>query len=149
MDREIKGLGPNELLLIAARGGDKVTLEFLLEQEGAVADSSDASGSTALIYAAKNGHNNIINILLKNWNASVDISDNDGRTALYYAAKHSYIMIIESLLKGGADPNKLDNQGKDPASVVVNPAAKKVIDDYIAKCEQADFDLMLNAMMGR
>ncbi|RMJ19326.1 hypothetical protein CDV36_000971 [Fusarium kuroshium] len=94
----------------AAYGGHEAVVSYLLEQD------SDASlltsnSSTALHFAARTGHIGIVRILVK---AGVLVrAENDAQhDSLMYAAIGGFHAIVAWLLVHGADPNKVDKEGK-------------------------------------
>ena len=89
----------------------KVDVIAALIKAGAVVNTRDNSGQTALHLAASNGNVDVIAALTKA-GADKNAKDNDGWTALHQAARYGKVDAIAALIKAGADVNAKDNDGK-------------------------------------
>lgn len=102
-------------LMIAAEGGDTVTVRKLIDV-GADIQKKSKTGYTALAFAAHNvGENGtgMVQILLDS-GATVDTMDIDGFTPLMFAVMGSdlfHACAVEMLLNANADPHRVDADG--------------------------------------
>jgi hypothetical protein len=106
--RTIEKLTQEELnyeFLLSARRGNIRLMRDLLE-EGALINSRDRQGRTALIEAARTGKLEVCQILIE-YGASVNLRDMYDGTALLYSSKAGYQEIINLLLKNGARNEQL------------------------------------------
>lgn len=106
--RTIEKLTQEELnyeFLLSARRGNIRLMRDLME-EGALINSRDRQGRTALIEAARTGKLEVCQILIE-YGASVNLRDMYDGTALLYASKAGYQDIINLLLKNGARNEQL------------------------------------------
>ncbi|XP_050300061.1 ankyrin repeat domain-containing protein 35 isoform X2 [Anthonomus grandis grandis] len=101
------------LLWAASAGSAKAILALV--RAGAIVESSDRDGLTALHCAASRGHTDCIDTLLTLCGASPDIIDSNGCTALHYAVTLGHADATALLLAHGADPNRQDRKGRSPA----------------------------------
>ena len=93
---------PPDPVIEAARRGDVVALERLLEQ-GADANSARGDGMTALHFAAELGHVEAVRILLQA-GADVAAGTRIGHyTPLHLASRGGHVAVAKSLLEAGAD----------------------------------------------
>eukprot|EP00811_Abedinium_folium_P008645 NODE_1798_length_2371_cov_9.468806.p1 GENE.NODE_1798_length_2371_cov_9.468806~~NODE_1798_length_2371_cov_9.468806.p1 ORF type:complete len:661 (+),score=99.06 NODE_1798_length_2371_cov_9.468806:126-1985(+) len=76
------------------------------------------SGRTALHKAALWGHVETIACLLYELKLDPNVADFSGDTALHEAARYGHKGVIDKLLAAGADPNKVNNDGKTCADLV-------------------------------
>ena len=99
------GAGPSpppDPIIEAARRGDVVELERLLEQ-GADVNSARGDGMTALHFAAQQGYVEAVRILLQA-GADVAAGTRIGHfTPLHLASRGGHVAVAESLLEAGAD----------------------------------------------
>lgn len=96
----------NEALIAAAKDGDAVTLNTLLQQ-GLDVRAPQSDGSTALHWATLGGHVDAIRSLVQA-GADVNAADRYGTTPLSLAALNGDTAATEVLLNAGADPNAVD-----------------------------------------
>lgn len=99
-------------LMLAAEMNNFLCIDALLEN-GALIDSQDNQGRTALFHAAqhrKNGHGAIISLLANN--ADVNMPDEQGWTPLMIAVARGDVQTIERLFDAGADINQTNEEGK-------------------------------------
>uniref|UniRef100_A0A7N6A5M1 Ankyrin repeat domain 52 n=1 Tax=Anabas testudineus TaxID=64144 RepID=A0A7N6A5M1_ANATE len=103
-------------LMLAVLGGHTDCVLFLLEK-GALPDSKDKRGSTALHRGAVLGHDDCVTALLEH-KASALCRDTQGRTPLHYAASRGHTEILASLVQAAmaTDPQDklLDNKQYTP-----------------------------------
>ncbi|XP_060536632.1 ankycorbin [Cylas formicarius] len=101
------------LLWAASAGSSKAILALV--RAGALVESSDKDGLTALHCAASRGHTDCIDTLLTLCGANADVIDSNGCTALHYAVTLGHADATALLLAHGADPNRQDRKGRSPA----------------------------------
>lgn len=129
---------PHNPLVEAVELGNESYVKILLMENGAIINSLDANGDTALIKAAYAGNSRIVEILLKA-GADINFKDKNGRTALHWAAKNSHPDVAKILMKYGADATIEDREGNtalkqaimlgDVAVIrEIDPAALKVVE---------------------
>ena len=102
-------LSPYPSLFEAAKNGDVVTAQMLLEK-GANPNASDEEGKTALLWAATSGSVTLLKALLAK-GADAGLKDNRDYTPLMAAAEHGTAAAITLLLAGGADAGAKENDG--------------------------------------
>jgi ankyrin repeat protein len=90
-----------EKLMTAAQKGDVQAVEAQLA-DGTPVDTTDPTGSTALLYAAGKGHAELVELLIAK-GADVNVKDNEGFMPLHAAVGAGKPKIVEMLLKSGAD----------------------------------------------
>jgi ankyrin repeat protein len=98
------------LLHIAARNGDKATVELLLTS-GADKSARDAQEWTALHHAANGGFGDVVSVLLS-WGLDADAKDSKGQTPLHLAPYRNYSNAYDVLVGHGANPAAKDHAGK-------------------------------------
>ena len=98
------------LLNIAARNGNRETLQFLLSMEADVNLQAHDRDTSALIDSVMGRHIDLVKDLVAA-GANLNIKSKDGQTALIVAVGAGDEAIIEVLLKAGADPDLSDNLG--------------------------------------
>ena len=86
----------------AAEQGNVAEVHAILDNNPALLDEPDSSGTTALMRAAVYGHLPIAELLL-NRGCAIDIQEEYGRTALIWAAAYGRTDIARVLLVRGAD----------------------------------------------
>lgn len=96
-------------LVAAAGSGDLETVKKVLE-EGAVVDSRDGSGRTALMEALRRGRGPVAKVLLAA-GADIKATDNGGRTVLMYAASGGNLEMVREIVKKGGDVNAEASNG--------------------------------------
>jgi len=112
----LKNENPNQtdngkpLLMVAVVNGHIAVVETLLKG-GAIPDTTDSEGYTALIRAAERGDVDIVDILLKR-NARPNVQTRQGMTALMAASRRGYAEIVRLLLEKKANPNTADFTGR-------------------------------------
>jgi ankyrin repeat protein len=87
--------------------GEEMVVELLI-QRGAVVDTRDYRGRTALHAAAAHGHYHATEVLINNGadvNARATDDEDDGWTPLFSAALEGHLVLVELLLRHGADVN--------------------------------------------
>ncbi|KAI1027161.1 hypothetical protein LB504_008016 [Fusarium proliferatum] len=106
-------------LLLAARNGHKMTVEYLLGK-GASVQAADRHGRTPLSWAAGGGHSQVVDALLA-WRLGVDIDavDEMGRSSLLLGAQRGFGTVVKLLIDAGAAPDKEDKVGRTPLSWAV------------------------------
>jgi ankyrin repeat protein len=88
------------LLTVAARNGDKPTVELLLNS-GADVNAKNYSNEVAIMYAALHGHKDIVELLLAK-NADVNVKNDAGTTPLTAATSSNHPDIADLLRQHGA-----------------------------------------------
>jgi ankyrin repeat protein len=97
-------------LQLAARWGDRESLEILFESEGKPqVNDDDKDGNTAAQQAAIYGHISCVEFLRRR-RADLNHRNHQGRTALHHAARGGHANCIAYLLKFRADPRLKDNR---------------------------------------
>ncbi len=99
--RDING---NTALMIAARNGDPLMLELLLER-GANPDAQNRYGTTALMYASQESYPRLVLRLLEA-DAWVNAVDERNRNALALATSRGNGAAVWLLLRAGSDLEK-------------------------------------------
>ena len=94
-------------IMLAALGGHRSTVEFLLSKEAQI----NQPGWTALLYAATNGHAGIVRLLLEN-HAYIDSSPSNGLTSLMMATRGGHVDTVKLLLDEGADASLKNDLGE-------------------------------------
>lgn len=100
----------------AARNGNAVAVECILQADPAQRDVPTAAGSTPLHLAAMNGDPGPLRLLLAA-GARVDARDRDGAMPLHMAAYASRTENGRILLQAGADPLIKTDLGRDVLSM--------------------------------
>ena len=112
----------NYALRMAAKLNE-VTVVNMALHKGALINSQDNYGNTALMYAVKNGHTEIVQKLIAA-KADVNMQDIYGNTALRFATqdamenKPDAISIINNLCQAGADPEIKNQKGANSESIL-------------------------------
>ncbi|KVI09959.1 ankyrin repeat domain-containing protein 50-like [Cynara cardunculus var. scolymus] len=104
-----------EEVLNAARRGDLMHLEFLLERDASV-DFRDQYGLTAIHMAAIKGHKDVV-MLLVEFGSDIECTEAEGRTPLHMAAVGGSKDTVEVLINRGANVNAKCNRGATPLQV--------------------------------
>lgn len=107
---------PAKEIIKAAKHGDLVRLEKLLEIDSSLLNARDKDGSTPLHCAIWKGHQAAVALLLE---AGADVNahnENDhwGTTPLHAAAHANQAAIAQLLIDGGASVNAKDREGRTP-----------------------------------
>jgi ankyrin repeat protein len=156
----VNGLDPRARPLIAAaRTGENVTVEVLLEK-GADPKLPDKDGQLPIYWAAKAGSLELVELFLRTlgvaepdnmsgplmalWKAigadgvnkvlgDVRTTDKDGWTALHLAASIGHANAIKALVAAKSHVNALDRQGRSPLLLAAEngkgPSIKALLDD--------------------
>ncbi len=96
--------------MMASFNGHKETVRPLLDR-GAIIDTRDAMGRTALMYAAAGPYSQTVQLLLER-GADLNIrGKEEGWTALMFAAAEGQTNVIRVLLAHGADLKVTDADG--------------------------------------
>ncbi|KAI3799933.1 hypothetical protein L1987_35239 [Smallanthus sonchifolius] len=104
-----------EDVLNAARRGDLIHLESLLERDAGV-DFRDQYGLTAIHIAAIKGHKDVV-MLLVEFGSDLECTDAEGRTPLHMAVVGGSKDTVEVLINRGANLNAKCNRGATPLQV--------------------------------
>ncbi|KAI3748878.1 hypothetical protein L6452_12283 [Arctium lappa] len=104
-----------EEVLNAARRGDLIHLEFLLERDASV-DFRDQYGLTAIHMAAIKGHKDVV-MLLVEFGCDLECTEAEGQTPLHMAAMGGSKDTVEVLINRGANVNAKCNRGATPLQV--------------------------------
>lgn len=107
---------PSRDIIKAAKHGDLVRLEQLLEADRSLLGARDKDGSTPLHCAIWKGHQAAVALLLE---AGADVNahnENDhwGTTPLHTAAHANQAAIAQLLIDRGANLNAKDREGRTP-----------------------------------
>jgi ankyrin repeat protein len=135
-------VGPNELLINAAKAGNLNKLITLLksDEDGASADYKDSHGYTALLYAVKGGFPEIVELLLGRSEAEINGKVN-GKNALELALagfntvtdqalKQNYLRMIGLLLLAGIKvPEEFQTQARTLLDAAVTYFDKATSDE--------------------
>ncbi|CAL4089513.1 unnamed protein product, partial [Meganyctiphanes norvegica] len=125
--------GRTPVYLASSKGSIHMTSELI--EHGADVNIMTNYGSTPLLIATQGGHIDIVEALIKA-QADVNLPDNQlGITALHLAAMINNTEIAQLLLRNGAEPKKLDNDGKTPGDYARNKenySLAKIIDNFTA-----------------
>jgi hypothetical protein len=98
------------LLNLAARAGDRNTVQLLLNAGALVNLQAEDRGSTALMDSTAGKHIDIMELLLEA-GADVNLKSKDGQSALILAVGLNDEVSTELLLKAGANPDDPDSLG--------------------------------------
>jgi ankyrin repeat protein len=114
----------------AARSGDQVLVQSLLES-GTSINEPDETGETPLIAAALGGHARlVVNLLVAG--ADVDARNDRGMTALHAAAFAGSLDAVKWLIAAGADYEAADNKfGVTPLIVAAEEGRVEVVSHFI------------------
>lgn len=104
-----------EEVLNAARRGDLIHLEFLLERDASV-DFRDQYGLTAIHMASIKGYKDVV-MLLVEFGSDLECTEAEGRTPLHMAAVGGNKDTVEVLINRGANVNARCNRGATPLQV--------------------------------
>ncbi|WP_428897956.1 Ankyrin repeat [Parelusimicrobium proximum] len=104
------------LIQASANSHDKI-IEYLISK-GAVVDTVDTLGKSALSHAAEHGCVKCIDILVKN-TADVNRADKLGDTPLTLAIKNQQDKAAVALIKYGSDINYTNSQGESVSSLTL------------------------------
>ena len=129
-------------MMLKAVAQRKIKLVKLLLDGGVDVNFQGYDGKTPLIVSCSFLHQNedsdsmikLINLLIKG-GANVNAQDMKGRTALMYAVHHVLATdIIQQLLDNGADPNILDDEGRNTHYFIrrnIWPRYKSILRKYL------------------
>jgi ankyrin repeat protein len=122
--------GSDETLITAAREGDVVTLQSLLNEKVDV-NEARADGTTALSWAVYRDDIKNVDLLLRA-GADANLATDYGITPLLLACENGNSDVVESLLTASADPNRAKQTGETPlmrcASVGAVEAVKALLE---------------------
>ncbi|MEM8642539.1 MAG: ankyrin repeat domain-containing protein [Cyanobacteria bacterium P01_G01_bin.54] len=124
-------------LVKAVKNNHLEIVKFLL-MNGALLDSQDASGQTALHQAIRLSTEetvlSYINLLIEH-GANINIGDNDQATPLHYAIDQEYLEVMTTLLRNGAEVNARLKDARTPLTMAIakeNQEAVKILRDFDA-----------------
>jgi hypothetical protein len=120
----------DQLLIEAAKEGDKNLIEFLLKA-GATVNEQNEYGATPLWKAVTSGNKEIVELLL-DAGADVNKAGEGGLTMLQHAANEGYKDIGKLLLEAGADVNQADNYGRTPLRWAASNGHKDTVELLLA-----------------
>ena len=115
----------NELLLTAAREGDIVTLQSLLNSKVDV-NYAKADGGTALAWAAYGNNPEAVDLLI-HAGADINAANDYGVTPLTLACANGNSAVVGKLLDAGADPNRAKETGETPLMTCSNSGAVEAV----------------------
>ena len=114
-------------LLIAARGGQQLVVQQLLE-EGAEPNSRDERLHTPLSRAAKRGHVSVARLLLSRHDIVADSRDKENRTPLFYAVSNGHEATVRLLLsREDIAVDSRDTWGRTPLSYAAEEGYEAMI----------------------
>ena len=115
--KRFEGATPSKIVLMqAAQRGDLETIGKCVFS-GTDINTKDTTGSTAMHYAAGAGQLDALRALIDN-HGWIDEPNNKGQTPLFFASSTD---VIRLLLKKGADPTRVDGDGRTAAEVLDLP----------------------------
>src|SRR5437016_3080782 len=103
--------------LNAVKTGTIATVEALLREDPALANTVDDSGVSVLLLAQYSNQCDVVTRLLMKHGANVNERQSGNWTALHSAAQHGDVAIVMELLRHGADRSALNAEGKDAARI--------------------------------
>ena len=117
--------------MLAAFNGHTSTVQVLVEA-GAIIDTRDEIGRTALVYAASGPNSEVVQFLLKH-KANPNVIDKaEEWTALMFAAAEGHAQVVSLLLAHGADVTLKDIDGETAYDFALSKghsdAAKLLVD---------------------
>lgn len=118
-------------LIMAAKAGDQEQVEQLLHA-GALVNSKDPKGVTALMWAINNSHSTVAQMLIHHAYIQVDAQDNAGCTALMHASTCGNALVVEKLLNAHASVNIQDNDGQTALMAASMGGYNDIIEKLIA-----------------
>ena len=127
----------NKSLLEAAKRGDEVTVQKLLLEKGADAETEDGVGRRPLSWAAWNGHEAVVNLLLEK-GARANTRDILFWTPLSLAAANGHKAVVKLLLEKGADAETKDIYGQTPLSRAAGNGHEAVVKLLLEKGADAE-----------
>ncbi len=98
----------NELFLVAAKAGYVPVVEILIKK-GAIINSADSEGKTALIHALENANTDVIDLLLL-YGFNLNGFDTYGVTPLIRMIYYNNIEAVRLLIAYGVDVNKFNRK---------------------------------------
>ena len=115
----------------AAKRGDDHAARKLLEQDPALARTTDEQGYSPLHWAAVRGHWHIVGHVLDagaklDAGAPVDVIGGDGGSALHWACHHDRPDMVERILDAGADIALANQWGRTPLHVAARRGCRAV-----------------------
>lgn len=99
----------NTLLIMAAKIGDKRTIDFLLSQQPKV-NHQNKAGATALMIAAKYGQEHVVNILL-DYGADPTLRNESGSSAAQFALAYDHHKLTQKLERAMMAQYRKSQQG--------------------------------------
>ena len=132
VDPNVKDSQGNNVLIMAAAGGNVETVKMITEAGGRASDVSRCRVS-ALHVACKQGSKQVVEILLQQ--AGVDISGQSmlmDEIPLFCAAYHGHIKVAQLLLQKGADVNQAIDCGLTPIHMAARSSKSEMI-DFLAR----------------
>ncbi len=115
----------------AAKSGDSVKVEALLNGKADLIASKNGNGRTALHAAADEGHKNVAKNLVAH-GAEVNAKDRDGWTPLHLAADGGHRDVAELLLAHGAVINARTDIGATPLHLAVYDCRTEIAGLFLA-----------------
>ena len=118
---EVSNSAGETALILAAEGGFKEVVKFLLNQKANI-NAIDNEGNSSLSYALDVGADDVSMLLLQS-GVSLDFRSKDGNTYMALAAKSGRKKIIEELIR--RDPHAMEeanNEGETPVMISLRGA---------------------------
>ena len=89
----------------------------IADYTGAKHAVSCVNGTTALQAASAEGQRSTVRWLLEKNLSKIDETDFFGNTALHYATQKKQELVIQELMRWGANPQKVNYEGKSPSEI--------------------------------
>jgi hypothetical protein len=103
--------GQKPPLHLAAGGGHRDVVEFLVSQGANINETDSSLGWSPVHYAASSGHAEMVALLIQ-MGAKFDISDGRGDCPIHIAASQGHLDVVKTLLAAGAPP---DQESRSPS----------------------------------
>ena len=103
--------------ILAAKRGHINVLEALFEASADPVAVELLNGTTALQAASAEGQRSTVRWLLEKNLSKVDETDFFGNTALHHATQKRQELVIQELMRWGANPQKVNYEGKSPSEI--------------------------------
>ncbi|EUC41984.1 hypothetical protein COCMIDRAFT_29341 [Bipolaris oryzae ATCC 44560] len=134
VDPDSKDNSGSTPLLHAARNGNSVIVQQLLDTGKVNADAKDNNGWTPLLWAVSNGCEVVVRQLLDTDKVNADADDNNGWTTLLWAAYSGHEAVVKQLLDTGkVDANTKDKHGWMPLLWAAHEGHEAVFTHHYAK----------------
>ena len=122
VNETVRGMPP----LLAAATTGQLGLTTALLDAGAAVEGHNLFGMTALHLAAAHGHVPTVEKLIQ-YDAPVNARNEHGITPLMSAAQNNRADAVEVLLEAGADPSRVDRQGRTAEAMATGEAQQVLV----------------------